>query len=145
MNVREPAGSSRHPSSPDPRAAIPTPVRIAGWIASAQGLLGVGVAVALVVRAAAGHREETVAISGYGTAMWFAILAGALLAAGLGLLRGRRWGRGLVVMAELLLILVSWYVVVGSHQYLAGFALAAVCVVALVSLFRPAAMAWYAD
>lgn len=128
----------------DPRAAIPSSVRLAGWIASFQGLLGVGVAVALVVRAAAGHREETVAISGYGTAIWFVILGGGLLAAGVGLLRGRRWGRGLVVIAELLLLFVAWYVGVGSHRYLAGIALAVVCAVALVSLFRREAIAWYA-
>lgn len=83
-------------------------------------------------------------ISGYGTAIWFAILGGGLLAAGIGLLRGRRWGRGLVVIAELLLLFVAWYVGVGSHQYLAAVVLAAVSMVALVSLFRRDAIAWYA-
>lgn len=132
------------PRPRDPRTAIPTPVRIAGWIASAQGLVGVAAAVALFVRAVAGHREETVAISGYGTAGWFAILGGGLLAAGIGLLRGHRWGRGLVVIAELLLLFVAWYVGVGSHQILAGIALAVVCAVALAALFRRDAIAWYA-
>ncbi|WP_223210201.1 hypothetical protein [Dietzia cinnamea] len=128
----------------DPRTAIPTPVRLAGWISSAQGLIGVGVAVVLFVRALGGHREETVVISGYGTAVWFAILGGGLLAAGLGLLRGRRWGRGLVVIAELLLLFVAWYVGVGSGQYLAGIVLAVVSATALVSLFRRDAVEWYA-
>src|SRR5699024_4277575 len=128
----------------DPRIAIPGPVRLAVWIASAQGLIGVGIAVVLLVRAIGGHREETVVISGYGTAVWFAILGGGLLAAGLGLLRGRRWGRGLVVIAELLLLFVAWFVGVGSHQYLAGIALAVVCASALVALFRRDAVEWYA-
>ena len=128
----------------DPRVAIPGPVRLAGWIASAQGLIGVGAAVVLLVRAIGGHREETVAISGYATAVWFAILGGGLLAAGLGLLRGRRWGRGLVVIAELLLLFVAWYVGVGSQQYLAGIVLALVCGAALAALFRRDAIEWYA-
>ncbi len=98
----------------------------------------------LFVRALGGHREETVVISGYGTAVWFAILGGGLLAAGIGLLRGRRWGRGLVVIAELLLLFVAWYVGVGSGQYLAGVVLAVVCATALVSLFRRDAVEWYA-
>jgi peptidoglycan/LPS O-acetylase OafA/YrhL len=119
-------------------------VRVAGWISAVQGLIGVGVAVALLVRAVGGHREETVVISGYGTAIWFAILGGGLLAAGIGLLQGRRWGRGLVVIAQLLLLFVAWYVGVGSQQYLAGIALAVVCAIALVSLFRRDAIEWYA-
>lgn len=119
-------------------------MRVSGWIAAAQGLVGVGVAVVMAVRAFGGHREETVVISGYGTALWFVILAGGLLAAGVGLLRGRRWGRGLVVIAELLLLFVAWYVAVGSHQWLAGIALAVVSLVALVSLFRRDALEWYA-
>lgn len=128
----------------DPRTAVPAPVRIAGWIASAQGLIGLGAAVVLLVRALGGHREETVVISGYGTAIWFVILGGGLFAAGIGLLRGRGWGRGLVVIAELLLLFVAWYVGVGSQQYAAGIALAVVCAVALVALFRRDAIAWYA-
>nr|WP_255584253.1 hypothetical protein [Dietzia sp. ANT_WB102] len=124
--------------------SIPGPVRLAGWIASGQGLIGVAVAVVLLVRAIGGHREETVVISGYGTALWFAILGGGLLAAGVGLLRGLRWGRGLVVIAELLLLFVAWYVGVGSHQYLPGIVLAVVCATALVALFRRESIAWYA-
>lgn len=123
---------------------IPAPVRVAGWISAAQGLLGVGVAVALAIRAAGGHREETVVISGYGTAVWFLLLGGGLLAAGIGLLRGQRWGRGLVVIAELLLLFVAWYVGIGSKQYLAGVVLAVVSVVALAALFRRDAIEWYA-
>lgn len=103
-----------------------------------------GVAVLLLVRAIGGHREETVVISGYGTAAWFAIIGGGLLAAGLGLLRGQRWGRGLVVIVELLLLFVAWYVGVGSQQYLAGIVLALVCGAALAALFRRDAIEWYA-
>lgn len=141
MNASSP---DDHRPPPDPRLAIPAPVRLAGWISAAQGLIGVGVAVFLFIRAVGGHREETVVISGYGTAVWFAILGGGLLAAGIGLLRGRRWGRGLVVIAELLLLFVAWYVGVGSQQYLAGAILAVVCVVGLASLFRRDAIEWYA-
>ena len=81
MNKRRPDNSGR---PADPRTAIPTPVRIAGWISAGHGLLGVLAAIVLVIRALGGHREETVVINGYATAAWFVILGGALLAAGLG-------------------------------------------------------------
>lgn len=127
----------------DPRAAIPVPVRIAGWIAAAQGLVGVCAAVYLFIRAVGGHQEETVQISGYGTAGWFAILGGGLLAAGVGLLIGKGWGRGVVVIAQLLLLFVAWNVV-SSGLVLAGVVLGVVCAVALYSTFRREAVEWYA-
>lgn len=127
----------------DPRAAIPAPVRIAGWIAAVQGLAGVGAAVYLFIRAVGGHQEETVEISGYGTAVWFAILGGGLLAAGVGLLIGKGWGRGLVVIAQLLLLFVAWNVV-SSGLVLVGVALGVACAVALYSTFRREAVEWYA-
>lgn len=118
-------------------------MRIAGWISAAQGFVGVTAAVILFVRALGGHREETVVIDGYATAVWFLILGGGVLAAGVGLLTGRRWGRGVVVIAELLLLFVAWYLGVGSGHLLAGLALGALCLLALLSLFRRDAIEWY--
>lgn len=135
--------ANRGAGSVDPRDVVPTPVRVAGWIATVQGLAGVLAAVVLAIRAASGHHEETVAISGYGTAVWFLMVGGAVSAAGLGLLRGRRWGRGLVVMSEILLLLVAWYVGVDSSRPLAGLALAVMAAVGLVMLFRREALVWY--
>jgi len=137
-----PAPAGSHPTG-TARDVVPGPVQLAGWIAALQGGAGVVVAIVLAVRAATGHHESTVTISGYGTAVWFAILGGALLAAGVGLLRGRRWGRGLVVLAEVLLLAVAWYLGSGSGRPLEAVALAAVCLVALVSLFRRTAVLWY--
>ena len=142
-NSRPHVPANRGGGAVDPRDVVPTPVRIAGWIATLQGLAGVLAAVVLTVRAATGHHEETVAISGYGTAGWFLVVGGAVLAAGVGLLRGRRWGGGLVVMSEILLVLVAWYVGVDSSRPVAGLALAAMAVVGLVMLFRREALAWY--
>lgn len=135
--------------------AIPTPVRIAGWISAVQGFVGVLTAVALIVRAVEGHREETVVISGYATAAWFVILGGGLMAAGVGLLRGRRWGRGLVLIAELLILVAVGSTLFGATEsaifgdvgftmYLGAVTLAVSCAVALVALLRRDAVEWYA-
>lgn len=133
------------PRSPDARTAIPTPVRIAGWIASAQGLAGVGFATYVVIHALTGFRDEDVAQNPYGLAAWFFIITGGVLAAGIGLLRGRRWGRGLVILAELLLIGVGWYATVPSGQPLWGIPVILVSVVGLVCLFHRDAMEWYQE
>lgn len=103
--------------------------------------LGV-VAVLLVVRALAGAHEKF--ISGYGTALWFVVMGAAVFAAGWALWTGRRWGRGIAVFAQLLLLPVAWYVAVGSQQWTYGVPIAVVAVIALALLFSPSALQWLA-
>ena len=68
--------------------------------------------------------------------------AAAILAAGWALWTGRRWGRGVAVFAQLLLLPVAWYMAVGSHQWLYGIAVAAVALITLGLLFSPSALQW---
>jgi hypothetical protein len=65
-----------------------------------------------------------------------------VLAAGWALWTGRRWGRGVGVFAQLLLLPVSWYIAVGSHQWLYGIPIAVVALVTLILLFSPSALQW---
>lgn len=78
----------------------------------------------------------------FGTAAWFALVGGAVLAAAAALWTGRRWGRGLAVFAQLLLLPVSWYVAVGSHQWAYGVPIGIVALIVLVLLFSPSAVQW---
>lgn len=129
---------------PYPRDFVPPGVRIAGGIATVQGLVLLGFAVYLVVHALLGHREETVQISGYGTAIWFVIMGGAVTAAAVGMLRNKRWGRGLIIIAQLVLLPVAYYLGVGSEQWAAGVIVGASAIVVLVCLFRRESLEWYA-
>jgi peptidoglycan/LPS O-acetylase OafA/YrhL len=119
----------------------PTTVRRAAALVMLEGAVGVIGAGVFVVRGIAGADQHIV--SGFGNAVWFAIIGGAVLAAGLGLWHGRRWGRGVAVFAQLLLLPVTWYVAVGSHQWFYGIPIAAVAVAVLVLLFSPSAVAWW--
>ena len=65
-----------------------------------------------------------------------------MLAAGWALWTGRRWGRGIAVFAQLLLLPVTWYIGVGSHQWLYAVPIAVVAVLTLVLLFSPATLQW---
>ncbi len=117
----------------------PRPVRIAGALVALEGALLIVTAVVLVVREAAGHHE--VAISGYGTAGWFVIMGSGVAAAGWALWTGRRWGRGIAVFANLVLLGVAWYVY-SSGQLPYAVAVAAVAVGVLASLFSPSGLQW---
>ena len=124
----------------NPRA--PFTVRVAGWIVAVQGVAALGVAAVLVVRGIAGADQHVV--NGLGTAVWFVLAGGVVLAAGRALVVGKRWGRGLAVFTQLLLLPVAWYLAVGSHQPLFGIPAGIVALTTLILLFNPAALRWAA-
>jgi hypothetical protein len=131
-------------------APAPSAVRGAGLLVAAQGVAALVVAAALVVRSIAGADQRVVngsPASGWypqGTALWFVLVGGVVLAAGRALVVGKRWGRGLGVFTQLLLLPVAWYLAVGSHRPAFGIPLGVVAATVLVLLFSPAALRWAA-
>lgn len=117
----------------------PIQLRVAGAITALEGAIAVIFAIVLVIRAAAGHHEA--AISGYGTAAWFGIIFGGVLVGGVALMRGRRWGRAISLVAQILLLPVAYYLFT-SHQVGFAIPLALAAVVTLVLLFHPASVRW---
>ncbi len=118
---------------------IPRSARVAGAITTVEGALAIVMAIALTVRELGGHHEA--AISGYGTAVWFAIMGSAVAAAGAALWTGRRWGRGIAVFANLLLLGVAWYVY-SSGQLRFAVLVGGVSVVALSLKNKPSVPHW---
>jgi len=128
------------------KRAVPQPapavVRGAGLLVAVQGVAALMVAVVLVVRGIAGADQHVV--NGLGTAVWFVLVGGVVLAAGRALMVGKRWGRGLAVITQLLLLPVAWYLAVGSHQPGFGIPAGIVALTVLGLLFSPAAVRWAA-
>lgn len=122
--------------------AAPTAVRRAGLIVVVQGLAALVVAVVLVVRGIAGADQRVA--NGLATAGWFVLVGAGVIAAGRALVLGRRWGRGLAVITQLLLLPVAWYLAVGSHQPGFGIPAGVVALIVLGLLFSPAAVRWAA-
>jgi peptidoglycan/LPS O-acetylase OafA/YrhL len=118
----------------------PTTVRQAAILVALEGAAGLVAAVVYVVSGLA--RADEPGLNKFGTAAWFAIIGGGVLAAGWALWTGRRWGRGVAVFAQLLLLPVTWYIAVGSQQWLYGIPIAAVALSTLVLLFSPSALQW---
>lgn len=137
-------GSARRPPDYAGAVTVPVPstVRRAGFIVAAQGVTALVVAVILVIRGLAGADQHVV--NGLGTAAWFAVIGGGVLAAGLALVKGKRWGRGLAVFTQLLLLPVAWYLAVGSHRPVFGTPVALVSLVTLALLFSGPSVRWAA-
>ena len=107
-----------------------------------EGAAFIVYAIVAVVRGLMGHEEE--AISGYGTAAWFAILGGGIFAGGLALLMGRRWGRAIAVIAQVLLLPFAFALITDSDLPVLGTPILIALVAALVFLFSPSSMTWFA-
>ncbi|GAA1480037.1 hypothetical protein GCM10009624_04770 [Gordonia sinesedis] len=126
--------------STDQRPTPPTPLRVAGAITAVEGLIAVVASVVLIVRELAGHREA--AANGYGTAAWFGIIGLGVLAGGVALLRGRRWGRAISLVAQILLLPVAYALLTDSNQPFYGVPLAFAALGVLALLFSPASIRW---
>ena len=107
-----------------------------------EGAAGLVAAVVYVVSGLGGNEAG---LNKFGTAAWFAIIFGGVLAAAWALWTGRRWGRGVAVFAQLLLLPVSWYIAVGSQQWVYGVPVGVVALITLVLLFSPSAVQWLAS
>lgn len=123
-----------------------------GWIAIAQSLVGFAYAILLIVREAAGYQDESIVYEsdsantwvGYGTAAFFIIIFGVVAAGAFRMIRGHRWGRGPVVMLEMLLVPISFYMF-GGHAWVLATVCLVSAVVSLAMLFSPRAVRWAAS
>ena len=116
-------------------------MRRAGLVVAAEGVAAVVVAVVLVILGISGGQPKIA----FGTSAWFLIIGGAVFAAGWALWTGRRWGRGLAVFVQLLLLPTAWAMAVNSHQPAYGIPIGAVAIGTLALLFSPAALRWMSE
>lgn len=122
---------------------LPPSVRWAGWLGLVEGLVGVVIGVLMVVRDIRGVEDEGAVISGWGTGLWFLVFGGIVAAAGWFLSRGRRWGRGPVVMLNMIFILVAVFMFSSGRPELA-VPTALVGIFAFGCLFHKDAVDWAA-
>ncbi|MCS7481652.1 hypothetical protein ACFFQW_15925 [Umezawaea endophytica] len=118
---------------------VPGAVRVAGVLTALQGLAGIAFAVALVVRAFGGAESTGKVL---GEAGYFTVLCAGVLAAGVGLVLGRRWARSPSIVVQLLLLGVAWYMYGPSGQQLIGSLIGIYVVVVIALLFTNPVRRW---
>lgn len=123
--------------------AAPKSVMVGAWVGVAECALGLGYGLFLLIRDFLGYRDEAAVISGWGTALWFFLIFGAVLAGAIMLLRGARWGRGPIIMLNLCLVGVAYYMF-RSSAFAMAIPTVAVSLVALACMFSPKAVDWAA-
>ena len=95
-------------------------MRLAGVLVGVQGLLGLGFAVALVVRAFSPAGNGLPVGDIVGEAGYFLLIGAALVAVGAGLVGGRRWARTPAIVTQLLLLPVVYTLLGPSRQLVLG-------------------------
>jgi hypothetical protein len=107
-----------------------------------QGLLGLGFAVALVVRALTVEGTDLLVRDIAGEAGYFVVIGAALVAVGLGLVAGRRWARTPAIVTQLLLLPVVYTLIGPSRQLLLGIVAGVFVVATFLLLISEASRTW---
>lgn len=118
----------------------PPPIRWAAVIAIVQSLLGIAYAVLLLIRQFSGadfgivEEDGSDSWAGLGTAVFFLIVFGVVIAGAIVMARGtHRWGRGPVAILEMIFLPIAVTMWQGHAPWLAVFTgLSAVCCLALL-------------
>ncbi|SDF93148.1 hypothetical protein SAMN05216553_104236 [Lentzea fradiae] len=119
--------------------APPRPVRIAAALTFLEGLGGIALAVALVVRVVQGAQPAGQVLGAAGVlTLWF----GAAIFAAVLLFQGKHGARSPVIVTQLLLLGCAWYAYGPSEQQLLGALGGFYCVIVLVLLFTNEGRRW---
>lgn len=123
-------------------------MRWAGIIAILQSLVGIGFAGLLIVRNLMGVEDTSVVTTqenmefvGFGTAVFFIIIFGTVLAGAITVLTGRRWGRGPVTMLQIFFLPISVMMLQGG-SWMLGIATLVSAVLALAMIFNRQSTEW---
>ncbi|WP_149361247.1 hypothetical protein [Lolliginicoccus suaedae] len=130
------------PPEPDDTLPLPVPwgIRAAGAIVAAQGATCLGLGAWYAARAIASEGNE--ARFGIALSSWFLLLGAAVLAGGIALALGKRWGRAVAIVMQLLLLPVVFSMITTSHQYALGFGLGGIVVLTLVLMMSGRSSDW---
>lgn len=116
-------------------------MRLAGLLVGVQGMVGIGVAIAILVRAVIGDTLSGPLVAEAG---FFLLIGAAVAAAGWGLQSGRRWSRSPAIVTQLLLLPVVYSLLGGSQQLVLGALTLVYVVTTFLLLISEPARAWSA-
>ncbi|GAA4866187.1 hypothetical protein [Saccharopolyspora rosea] len=125
--------------------AAPRTVRIAGVLTTLQAVAGLIFVVALVVRGTTtdhggvGTLDRT---QTFGEAGYYALLVAGVLAAGIGLWKGKHWARTPALLLQLLLLGTAWWAIGPSGRPLIGLVIAVPSIAVLYFMFNKRGRQW---
>ena len=128
---------------------MPASIRWGGIVALIQSTIGFGYAFFLIYREATGETDPSIVYEtdnantwvGYGSAAFFIIVFGTVVAGAINMMKGHRWGRGAVVMLNIILLPAAYYMFIeGRFSWAVVTGISALFV--LGALFNKRAVLW---
>lgn len=141
--------SSPNPTSPVPPRPAPAPMKVAAAVAILEGIVAIGYGIFIAVNQARSGTDETLvesdtaafAFVGIGTALFILATFGPMVYGAVNILRGRQWGRSIIVFINALLLGIAFYMFSGGAVALGAATLLA-ALIALGCSFHPASTDW---
>ncbi|WP_406282937.1 hypothetical protein [Embleya sp. NBC_00896] len=118
----------------DPVGALPLTWRVCTAVVGIEALALLGYSLYLTFRSEFGHPSN--ASEGVAIGIYLLILAAGIVAAFVGMLRGRRWSRSPAITANLIVVGMGWYLI-KADQMAIGIATMIVGAATIVVLATP--------
>lgn len=131
---------------------VPPTVRWGGIIGIIQSCIGIFYAALLIFREATGQHDASIVYEtedantwvGLGTAVFFLIVFGTVIAGGINMIRGKRWGRGPIVMLNIILLPIA-YTIFTAGQPVWAVLVGLSAIACLAMLFNARSVQWAAS
>lgn len=152
VNTKQNAASTR-PISEEEKTqhGAPQPVLVAAVLAVIQSIAVICFGIFLIVRELTGAENGSMvsdsdsgSFVGLGTALFIFIVFGFVIIGAWAMVKGKRWGRGAIILVELILAASSFQMFSGGSPLLGAVTLLSAAVVIFLLMFVRASTEWAA-
>ena len=151
VNKKQSVASAQPAREAKTQQGAPQPVLVAAALAVVQSIAVICFGIFLIVREATGAENSSMvsdsgsgSFVGLGTALFIFIVFGFVIVGAWAMVKGKRWGRGAIILVELILAASSFQMFSGGSTILAVVTLLSSGVVIFLLMFVRASTEWAA-
>ena len=151
VNNRQSATSAQPTRGDNAQLGAPQPVLVAAGLAVVQSIAVICFGIFLIVRELTGAENGSMvsdsgseSFVGLGTALFIFIVFGFVIVGAWAMVKGKRWGRGAIILVELILAASSFQMFSGGSSLLGAVTVLSAAVVIFLLMFVRASTEWAA-
>ena len=151
VNKKQNVSSAQPAREEKTQQGAPQPVLVAAALAVVQSIAVICFGIFLIVREVTGAENGSMvsdsgsgSFVGLGTALFIFIVFGFVIVGAWAMVKGKRWGRGAIILVELILAASSFQMFSGGSSLLGAVTLVSAAVVIFLLMFVRASTEWAA-